>query len=374
MTKEERKMSKKVLGFLLTIVMIISISIPVFAGGYYPVFINGVQSELKGDTNEGITTIGLRALSEALGFKVDFKDSKILINSVNDNNLKITTLAENKNESHKNLNSEFGFSVLIENGDDKILFDTAKAGEFIKNAKKLNVDLSDCDSMILSHAHYDHCGGVMDYFDTYGTKDKTLYVKDSFFNFANSKYYYDAVGQKFDFTDGTKGYFPVGIDFTEKDLLVMIEYMNTNSIKVANGVTIYGNFDKNENDSLAPNMLDKNEKGEYIVDTFDEEIAVAVETNKGLVIVSGCSHSGILNIVDTIEKRTGEKVYAVIGGFHLLDASEEKIQSIIDRFKSLGIEKIGLSHCTGPKATSMFLDQMPGQTFINETGSVYVVE
>ena len=60
--------------------------------------------------------------------------------------------------------------------------------------------------------------------------------------------------------------------------------------------------------------------------------------------------------------------------FHLLDADEATIQETIDRFKELGVQQIGLSHCTGPKATAMFQEQMPEQTFLNTTGSVYTVE
>ena len=72
------------------------------------------------------------------------------------------------------------------------------------------------------------------------------------------------------------------------------------------------------------------------MDDFDEEVAVAVETSKGLVIPSGRSHSGILNIVNTIQERSGEKVYAVIGGFHLLDADEATIQETIDPLQRAG--------------------------------------
>ena len=131
-----------------------------------------------------------------------------------------------------------------------------------------------------------------------------------------------------------------------------MEYINADRMRIGKNVTLYGNFHLSSNDEMAPNMLVK-DNGQYKLDDFDEEVALAIDTNKGLVIVSGCSHTGILNIVNSIQERSGKKVYAVIGGFHLLDASEEKIQSTIDRFKELG-EEIGLSHCTGPKATQMF--------------------
>lgn len=365
-------------GFIFTAVIAIVLllgSTPIYAAVSYPVFLNGEKTSIESTTANGVTTAALRQVAEALGFTVDIKDGKILLNSsqvVNQESLKIITLAENNNNDHESLTKEFGFSVYIENGNDKIIFDTAKAGEFLNNAKKLNIDLDQVDTLVLSHAHYDHCGGVMNFFNDYDADGKTLFVKDNFFDLADNKYYHDAVGQKLDFTDGTPGYFPVGIDFSREDLKaknVNVEYIDGDAIRVGKNAFIYGNFAP----GLDQKMLVKH-NNEYVVDDFDEEIALAIDTEKGLVIVSGCSHNGILNIVNDIQERTGKKVYAVIGGFHLLDATEEKIQSTIDRFKELDVEKIGLSHCTGPKATQMFLEQMPDKTFINETGSVFEVE
>lgn len=372
-------MNKKSFVLITALLLVLLLgTAPIFAANFYPIILDGKNVNIEGVTKDGVTTVPLRKLAESLGFTVQFKDGKILIasNKVSaKESLKITTLAENNNKNHENLKNEFGFSVYIENGDDKIIFDTAKAGEFLNNAQKLDIDLSQANAIVLSHAHYDHCGGVMKFFDTYGSNGKILYVKDNFFDLADNKYYHDPVGQKFDFTDGTPGYFPVGIDFSQEDLKaknVVVEYIDADTMRIGGNVTIFGNFVPSKSDVMAPNMLEKN-NGQYEVDDFDEEVALTIKTDKGLVIVSGCSHTGILNIVNTIQERTGEKVYAVIGGFHLLDASEEKVQSTIDRFKELGIAKIGLSHCTGPKATKMFLEQMPDQTFLNETGSVFEI-
>jgi 7,8-dihydropterin-6-yl-methyl-4-(beta-D-ribofuranosyl)aminobenzene 5'-phosphate synthase len=353
---------------------------PILAATSFPIYLDGKQLTVDSVTEDGITTIKLRQFAETLGFDVDFKDGKILLTSNKKEepkeSLKITTLAENKNDDHPHLMNEFGFSAYIEYGDDRIIFDTSKEGGFLTNAKTLNIDLGKADALVLSHAHYDHCGGVIPYFNAYDPSGKILYVKDCFFDLADNKYYHDPIGQKFDFTDGTPGYFPVGINFSKADLKaknVTVEYINADRMRIGKNVTLYGNFHLSSNDEMAPNMLVK-DNGQYKLYDFDEEVALAIDTNKGLVIVSGCSHTGILNIVNSIQERSGKKVYAVIGGFHLLDASEEKIQSTIDRFKELGVEEIGLSHCTGPKATQMFQEQMPDRVFINETGSIFEVK
>ncbi len=285
--------------------------------------------------------------------------------------LKITTLSENTNTGHERLSAEFGFSALITLGDNSIIFDTAKKGDFIEHAQQLDADLAKCKTMVLSHAHYDHCGGVMKYYNMFSGKDRSIYLKDCFFDGASEKYYDDISGQKLDFTNGKPGYFNIGISFTEDELKatgVNIKYMKGDSEQLFPGIKLHGNFVR---DPLDPKMLIKNEKGQYVVDDFDEEVAISVETSKGLIVVSGCSHTGIENIVQAIKEREGKNVYAVIGGFHLLDATEQQIQNSIDTFSGLGVSHMGVSHCIGDKAKKMFCEQLPDIAFVNTTGSIF---
>lgn len=285
--------------------------------------------------------------------------------------LKITTLSENTNTGHEDLTAEFGFSALIELGDNKVIFDTAKQGDFIEHAKKLGADIESSNIIVLSHAHYDHCGGVMKYLETYGATGKTVHVKDCFFEGASDKYYDDVAGKKFDFTDGNPGYFPIGIKFTQAELEATgakINFMTGDSAELVPGITLYGNFKR---EPLDPNQLIKQSNGDYVLDDFDEEVAIGIETSKGLIVVSGCSHNGIENIVKAIKERSGKQVYAVIGGFHLLDATEKQIQNSIETFSGLGVKHMGVSHCIGETAKKMFVEQLPEIAFLNTTGSVF---
>ncbi len=94
-------------------------------------------------------------------------------------------------------------------------------------------------------------------------------------------------------------------------------------------------------------------KGEgYILDNFKEEMALVINTYKGLVVLVGCSHIGIANILSTISKRLNKKIYAVLGGTHLVKSDENRIKKTIDALNGLNIDIIGVSHCTGEFSTT----------------------
>lgn len=370
--------NKKVI-FLVCFALILLTAVPTFAGRAIKVLVNGKESMMSTMLVNGSTFAPLRAIAEGLEADVTYQNGKVYINTKEKqvkNGVKITTLAENSNHEHSDLVNEFGLGMYIETDDCKVIFDTGKFGGFVDNAQKLGIDLSKANFMVLSHAHYDHTGGVKTFFEKFDPENTTLVVKNGFFDYWDSKYFYDAVGQKFDFSDGTPGYFPVGIDFNQdylKEKGITVEYIDSDRIRIGKNVTVYGNFQESSKEKFTPSMVVKS-GNEYQIDDFVEEVAVAIETDKGLVIATGCSHTGILNIVETIKNRSGKNVYAVIGGLHLLNADEAKIQSTINEFKKLGVEKIGVSHCTGQKATEMFKKELPGQVFVNSTGTVFEVK
>ncbi|MFD3158524.1 MBL fold metallo-hydrolase [Haloimpatiens sp. FM7330] len=283
--------------------------------------------------------------------------------------MKLTTLIENSLGENKSLTNEHGLSMFIETPESTILFDTGKTGDFIENAKKLNVDLKKVDYLILSHAHYDHCGGVKKFLNAFNIKPK-FYVSEYFFDNMD-KYHYYANNKKLDFSDNTDTYKYIGIDF-DKDFIenkgLEVNFVDSNIIKISSSIYIFTNFEKtNEIEKLNPNMKVKINNN-YVTDTFKDEIVLAIDTEKGLLILTGCSHPGIINIVDTIRKRTNKKIYGVIGGTHLVEADKSRIEATIKHFKKLGIELIGVSHCTGETAVKMFKKQC-NNFFINSTGT-----
>ncbi|WPC39441.1 MBL fold metallo-hydrolase [Clostridium sp. JS66] len=283
--------------------------------------------------------------------------------------MKITTLIENTQDENKNLKYEHGLSMFIQMDNCNILFDTGKSGDFIENAEKLNVDLKNIDFLVLSHAHYDHCGGVKRLLETYDIKPK-LIIGEHFFEKSN-KYHYSDGSLKIDFSNGV-GYEYIGINFDEqyiKSKNLPINFVKDDLLKINDNAFVVSNFNRYYSfEKINENMKIKiNDK--YEIDNFEDEIALCLKTEKGLIVILGCAHPGFLNMINTISEKTGEKVIGVIGGTHLIEADDERIEESIKYLNTLDINILGLSHCTGEKAVKMFNEECKG-SFINRTGTV----
>ncbi|GAA0736441.1 MBL fold metallo-hydrolase [Clostridium oceanicum] len=283
--------------------------------------------------------------------------------------MKITTVIENSLGKNKNLNNEHGLSFFIETENCNILFDTGKSGDFVFNAERLGVDLNSTDYLLLSHAHYDHCGGVRKFLESFNVRPE-FYVSENFFS-NGDKYHYSDGNQNLDFAS-EPGYRYIGTNFDEeylKEKGMKINFINNGMTKLNDKVYVFTNFERtNDIEKANPNMKVK-EGDSYKVDSFNDEIVMAFDTKKGLVVLLGCSHPGILNIIDTIAKRTGKSIYAVLGGTHLVEADEDRINKTIEHLNKMNIKLIGVSHCTGDKAVSMFKEKCD-DFFVNCTGTV----
>jgi len=224
-----------------------------------------------------------------------------MVDNETSSNVTITIVYDN-NEYDKNLKTAWGFSCLVELEDKKILFDTGGDSlTLLSNMEKLKMDLKEIDIVVLSHIHGDHTGGLTGVLEK--NPDVTVYIPKSFPN---------------SFKDEIKSY---GSSF--------IEVSNPN--KIFNGVLSTGE-----------------------IGTWIKEQSLIITTEKGLVVITGCAHPGIVDIVRKAKEITKENVHLVTGGFHLSAASDTDLTQIVNTFRELDVKKVGPCHCSGDRCRELF--------------------
>jgi 7,8-dihydropterin-6-yl-methyl-4-(beta-D-ribofuranosyl)aminobenzene 5'-phosphate synthase len=199
---------------------------------------------------------------------------------------------------------DWGFSCLIEGTEKTILFDAGTRPEvFFRNVEVLDVDLSEVDLVVISHEHGDHTG---------------------------------ALAQVLEQHPGLTVYHPVS--FSDQ-FVSSVEHTGATSIPVTEPIEI---------------IDDVYSTGEMGVDI--EEQSLILRTGDGLVVITGCSHPGIVEVLERTQQILDGKIFMVFGGFHLLRHSDEEAADIIERFRQLGVERCGPTHCTGDRQIAAFQD------------------
>jgi len=274
--------------------------------------------------------------------------------------VEITTLVENSQGEHTGLQIEHGLSFLIETDQAKILFDTGRSEAFIHNAEKLNKDLHTVSHVVLSHGHYDHSGGFRSFVNLEGRDAFTLYTGAGFFvpKYARFNASYQYLGNDFD----EQFLLEKGIEnhtVSKKELIAPSVWVITDFIRPHREETIHPRFVLKDGEGWQP-------------DLFTDEVSVVVETEKGLVVIVGCSHPGILNMLDTVNGLFDEKIYAVLGGTHLVEADHARTVATMRAFAERKIEVLGISHCSGPEAIALAIENSSIH-FHNKTGSSLIL-
>jgi len=247
----------------------------------------------------------------------------------------IITVLLNNTTLNDSLIAEHGLSLWIEYRNNRVLFDTGQSNAVISNARKLGIDFASTDAIVISHGHYDHTGGLSDAVDI-ALKAK-IYLHPS------------AIEPKFNKKNMSAKYIGMS-DSAKKAIQGRHVIWTAASAYLYPGVAVTGQVPRTNDfeDVGGAFFLDENcMKPDNLLD----DQTLFMESSKGLVVVFGCAHSGVVNILDYISRLTGcKKIHAVIGGMHLLNANHNRIENTIKAFRKYEIQKIMPMHCTGQKA------------------------
>jgi len=253
--------------------------------------------------------------------------------------MKLKVILDNHTLIDRYFLGEPGVSYYFEVDSKKILFDVGYSDAFIQNARKLSIDLLNVDFVVLSHGHLDHTWGLIPLvrlyteriFEGKNAKKPTLVTHPLTLS---SKKFGDLseIGSLLT-EDELSGYFHLKLSreplYLTKRLVYLGEIERTNEFEAKN--------------PIGKTLEDGIEKDDFL---FDDS-ALAYKSPKGLIIITGCSHSGICNIVEYARKICGDdRVVDIIGGFHLLNPSKEQLQGTIEYMKSLNSGSVHACHCT----------------------------
>ena len=271
--------------------------------------------------------------------------------------LQITTLSENT-AGFGSFLGEWGLSILVETGGLKILFDTGQSISASHNADILGIELGKIDKIVLSHGHHDHTGGL---------KQVLRRIRREIEIIAHP----DIWAVKHSLRQGEEEKY-IGIPFHRQTLESLGARFNLTKepVRISDNIITTGEIPMvTDYEEIEPYLVIK-EKDAFKPDKLLDDQALIIKTRAGLVVVLGCAHRGIINTLYHARKLTRvDKIHMVVGGCHLMDASEERVWLTIAALKELGVQRIGVSHCTGLPAAAIMEREFGDRFFFNVAGT-----
>ena len=273
-------------------------------------------------------------------------------------NVCLTVLCENSVGRPIRAVGEHGFACFVESDSGNFLFDTGQGIGIRRNAQVLGKDLESIRGIVLSHGHHDHTGGLLDVLGQSGPIDVFAHpecFKERYWvglhekrpiGIPHSKSLLETVGARFilrrDFCEIAPGFFLTG------------EVPRTTS------------FEKGDPHLMSASPV----AADLEPDPFRDDFSLVIDSPQGLILLLGCAHAGVVNIMRHVLSETGrDRIHAVVGGTHLGPADEKQFAATLEAFKDFGVEKIGVSHCTGQIRAAQMQSAFPGRFFFASVGS-----
>ncbi|MDD1703356.1 MAG: MBL fold metallo-hydrolase [Methanoregula sp.] len=270
-------------------------------------------------------------------------------------------------DPRRHIFAEHGFSCLVRvvsgSKEHAVLFDTGLSRECMAhNARQLGISLAGFEAVVLSHGHFDHTGGLPTVFAAAGRQVPLVLHPDAFLKRR---------------MNGPKGIAELPqIDAAElKKAGADILQRPGPSTLAAGHLLVTGEVERKTSFERGMPGMEMFADGAWVPDPIRDDQAVVINVrDKGLVVISGCAHAGIVNTVEYAKKITGvDHVHAVLGGFHLTGPAFAKIiRPTVDAMKKNDPDYVVPMHCTGWDAINRFMAEMPGKCMLNTVGTTYV--
>lgn len=278
--------------------------------------------------------------------------------------IKVSVLNENT-AGGRGFLAEHGLSLLLESGAHRYLFDTGQSSVFMKNAAALGEELTELDGIILSHGHFDHCGGLAYLAELYSTKEKKLppvYIRE------------EAFLAKTAINPNKITYRNIGITWNKR-LIEASAHFTKEKEAIADSVWVLGNIPYTVAFEKKPEQFFIDEGQRKRPDYMEDEQLLVFETKKGLCVFAGCCHAGIINCLTHVTACfPGTPIYSVFAGMHLMNQTKERIEETIEALKKMDITMLIPVHCTGLEAIGSMKAALGEGCRLIESGKVFEIE
>ncbi|UHJ59243.1 MBL fold metallo-hydrolase [Vibrio furnissii] len=258
--------------------------------------------------------------------------------------MKLTALVDNTRlDNRPDLAVERGLSLHVNTMGRQILFDAGSGKAFCDNAALLDIEIQNVDAAVISHRHHDHCNGITHFLDT--NSKARVYFREC----EETDYYFKAFCFKSN----------VGIDKALLDNTQTRFTFINDTTEILPNIFVVTNISDRYQKPKGNKYLFTNSRRGCKPDRFDHELLLIIKESDGLVIFTGCAHSGVLNMVETaVELFPNTRIKAVVGGFHLvglpifnsISGTKEEVEAVGRKLQSYPIDKLYTGHCTGMKA------------------------
>lgn len=259
---------------------------------------------------------------------------------------------------------EHGFACLLKTGSGNWLFDTGGGKTLLTNLAVLGHDAHTIDGIILSHGHYDHCGGLLPLLRIIGPRP--VFAHPQIFEERYWKGQHEQRNISLPYSRNDLESAGAGFNLSHEFSELSPGLYFSGAIPRLNTLETTGD----------PHLVRRSACGQgWTVDEFQDDVALALDTSKGLVIVLGCAHAGMVNTIEYFRSKLGRpRIHAIIGGTHLGPASDEQFAASVDYLSHLDFDRLGVSHCTGQIRSAQLYARFPNKVFFASVGTTMKVE